>query len=138
MPAWISNIADVIGILSALLAAIFSIKTNMELRREKRRLNDKVKILLKYGEQTYSLPVDMTREELSRAEVLGRLGMIPINDVKKLDEKQPRFSLDHLNSQRFLTQLARIRNDRGDAVLEIPCTEEEFEQFDFSKRTADL
>jgi len=47
MPAWVSNVADVIGILSAVLAAIFSIKTNMELRQERKRLNGKVQITLK-------------------------------------------------------------------------------------------
>jgi hypothetical protein len=129
MRSWISDIADLIIIISALLAAIFSIKTNVELRREKQRLSGRVKILLKHGDQIYPLPVDMTREELSRAEVLGRLGMIPINDEKKLEEKQPRFVLSYLNSEAFLTQLAKIRADSGDAVLEIPCSREEFEQF---------
>jgi len=133
MPAWISNIADVIGILGALLAAIFSIKTNVELRREKQRLSGRIKILLKHGDQVYPLPVDLTREELSRAEVLGRLGMIPINDEKRLVEKQPRFLLNHLNSEAFLTQLAKIRADHGDTTLEIPCSKAEFEQFDFGK-----
>jgi hypothetical protein len=137
MPSWISDIADLIIIISALLAAIFSIKTNVELRKEQHRLSGKVKILLKHGDQTYPLPVDMTREELSRAEILGRLGMIPINDEKKLEEKQPRFALGYLNSEAFLTQLAKIRADGGNAVLEIPCTKAEFEQFDFGKHSAD-
>ncbi len=130
MPTWLSNIADIIGILSAVLAAIFSIKTNIELRQEKKRLSGGIKIRLKSGDHSYQLPVDLTREELSRAEVLGRLGMIQINDKKKLILKQPRFAIDYVNSESFLTQLVKIKNDNGDAVLEIPCSMEEFEQFD--------
>ena len=136
MPAWISNIADVIGILSAVLAAIFSIKTNLELRRERKRLNGKINIVLKRkdGEKRYQLPVGMTREELSRAEILGRLGMIPIDDKKKITLQQPRYAIDQVNTEEFLTMIDKIRNGDGDSTLEIECSEKEFAQFDFTSK----
>ena len=136
MPAWVSNIADIIGILSAVLAAIFSIKTNIELRKEKKRLNGKINIVLKQQNdgKTYQLPVGMTRDELSRAEILGRLGMIPIDDKKKITLQQPRYAIDHVNTEEFLTMIDKIRNGDGDSILEIECSEKEFAQFDFTSK----
>ena len=74
----------------------------------------------------------MTREELSRAEVMGRLGMIPIDDKKKIILQQPRYAIDHINTEEFLTKIDEIKNGKGDAVLEIECSKKEFDQFDFS------
>ena len=126
MPDWVSNSADIIGIISAILAAIFSIKTNIELKREKLRLRGKIQVQLKYGDKIYNLPIAIQRAELSRAEVLGRLGMIPM----KAGNMQPRFSIDEVNGTNFVQAIENIKNGTGDATLIISCTENEFEQFE--------
>jgi hypothetical protein len=74
--------------------------------------------------------VDITRNELSRAEVMGRLGMIPINDQKQLQVIQPRYAIDYINKEDFFVKLDNIKNGHGDSVLEIECSPEEFDQFD--------
>jgi hypothetical protein len=126
MPDWISNSADIIGIISAILAAIFSIKTNVELKHEKLRLNGKIQVQLKQGDNIYNLPTIIQRAELSRAEVLGRLGMIPM----KAGSKQPRFSIDAVSSTLFVQEIDKIKNGTGDATLIILCTQNEFKQFE--------
>jgi len=77
----------------------------------------------------------MAREELSRAEILGRLGMIPIYANKKINLNQPRYSIDHVNTEDFLVKIDEIRTGEGDSILEIECSEKEFAQFDLSTRT---
>ncbi len=71
--------------------------------------------------------MELRRAELTRAEILGRLGMIPMKT------KGSRFSLSYLNKPEFLAQINQIMDGSGDAVLTIPCTQEEFEQFDLTK-----
>lgn len=131
MPSRISDIKDLIIMISAALAAIFSIKTNIELRRERRRLDDRIKIVLTSNadNRRYELPAGLSRGEFSRAEIMGRLGMISINDKKKLNIKQPRFAIDYVNQEEFLNQIDKIKNGDGNAILEIPCSTEEFDQF---------
>ncbi len=127
---WIGYAADIIGILSALfalLAWLTSRKLRKEIAREKKRQNHKVKVVLRYGADSLDLPVELRRLELTRAELLGRLGMLPMKI------KGSRFSLGYLSTREFLQQINRISESEGDTILIIPCDKDEFEQFDSSK-----
>ena len=127
---WLGYIADVIGILGAIFALnawIQSRKNAETLKNEKKRQLKKVSVVLTYGGKSIELPVELRRSELTRAEVLGRLGMIPMK------KKGDRFSLTYLNSEKFLRRINEITDGNGDSVLEISCTEEEFSQFDIGK-----
>jgi hypothetical protein len=73
------------------------------------------------------LPIELRRAELTRAEILGRIGMIPMK------EKGKRFSLEYLNTSKFLRRINEIIEGHGDSDLVIPCTEEELNQFDYRK-----
>jgi hypothetical protein len=123
---WLGYVADVIGILSALfalLAWLSSRRLRKEIEQEKARQNKRIRVVLRYGSESLELPVELRRKEFTRAEVLGRLGMIPMKDKGK------RFSLNYLGDQEFLKQLNKIREGEGDSILIIPCNQEEFEQF---------
>jgi len=63
----------------------------------------------------------LCRAEITRAEILGRLGMI----LMKL--RGCRFSPE------FLRRLNEIIQGSEDTVLTIPCTQQEFEQFDLKR-----
>lgn len=120
-------IADIIGILGALFALFAwtqSLSVKRELKRERNRINKKVTLILNHGDQKVELPVELRRAELSRAEILGRLGMIPMK------EKGKRFSLRYLNTPEFLRQLNQVIDNEGDAILSISCSKEEIKQFD--------
>ncbi len=123
----VGYVASVLGILTA----IFSFLSWMQGRRiaqtqerEKSRLNRYVTVKLQYGAKEIELPVELRRGEFTRAELLGRFGMIPMK------EKGKRFSLGYLNKPEFLRQLNQVVATDGDALLTIPCDKEEFEQFD--------
>jgi hypothetical protein len=126
---WISLFADVIGILGAIFAFFAWIQARTvrkELERERARQNRTVTVVLQHGADKLPLPIELRRAELTRAEVLGRLGMIPMK------QKGQRFALSYVGTAKFLEQINRIAANVGDEELIIPCTREEFEQFDLS------
>jgi hypothetical protein len=108
-----------------ILAEITEIKRSLQnrLELEQKRQDQKIKVILNYGGSEMELPVALRRAEFSRAEILGRIGMMPMKEVGK------RFSLGYLNSSKFLDQVNQILTGEQDASLTIPCTESEFIQF---------
>ncbi|MEK7729072.1 MAG: hypothetical protein AAB354_11715 [candidate division KSB1 bacterium] len=128
------DLFNTFGTLVGLLAALFSLLAWLKARRiqkdqqaEKARQSKNITVTLQYGGKKIELPVELRRAELTRAEILGRLGMIP---MKKTGG---RFALAYLNTPEFFKQVHQIMDGNGDAVLTIPCTEEEFVQFDLTK-----
>ena len=120
-------VANILGIAGAMFAAGAWLKTRWiqrEMQAEKARQNKKVKIVLQHGGQSHELPVELRRTELTRSEILGRLGMVPMKVRSK------RFSIAYLNTDKFLRRINEIMAGTTDAILEISCTREEFEQFD--------
>lgn len=125
----LGSLADLIGILGALfalLAWLQSRQLRQEMQRETQRQNRKVMVIIRNGAQRLELPIELRRAELTRAEVLGRIGMIPMRN------KGQRFSLNYLSTPEFLQQINQIAEGTGNAVLEIPCREDEFAQFDLA------
>lgn len=132
---WLSLTADVIGVAGAVFALIgwlTTLQLRKQLEDEENRKNKMIKIILQYGKKAISLPVDVRRADLTRAEILGRLGMIPRKQSKQKTEKQERFGIDYLNKAEFFRQIETIQKGKDNATLIIECTKEEFEQFDFA------
>jgi len=73
------------------------------------------------------LPVIVRRLELTRAEILGRIGMIPVKNTTQGDS---RFGIKYINSPEFFKQIEQILESDGDTPLSIPLTEEEYNHFD--------
>jgi hypothetical protein len=132
MPEWISNASDIIGVLGGMFAFLAWIQT-LRLRRyqiaERERLNSMIRVVLQYEDKKYELPFPMRRSEFTRAELLGRLGMIPIKNDEN-EKEQKRFSLAYLNSREFFEKMNRIVQGEGDALLVVPCEWKEFNQFE--------
>ncbi len=127
---WISWIADVFGIVGAifaLMAWLESRRIRANLRQEQERQNRKVTVVLQHGANKLELPVELRRAELTRAEVLGRLGMLPMKN------KGVRFALGYVNTPEFFRSVGQVAASSGDAILTIPCSADEFAQFDLDK-----
>lgn len=119
--------ADIIGIAGAVFAFFAWRRTKRlseKLEKEKQRLSRKVTVVLNHGQEKIELPVQLRRAELTRAEILGWLGMLPLKN------KGGRFSLDYLSTPGFFHQINQIAEGTGDSVLTISCTKEEFDQFE--------
>jgi hypothetical protein len=127
-------VADILGILGAIFAFFAWLQTSklrQEYRREQDRQNRKVTVILQNGADRLELPMELRRAELTRAEILGRLGMIPMK------ERGRRFSLGYLNTPEFLSQINKIASNDGDDILTIPCKQDEFDQFDIDGSNGD-
>jgi len=81
-------------------------------------------VVLQNGADRLELPVELRRAELTRSEVLGRIGMITMKS------KGQRFSLEYLNQPDFLRQINTIAKTSEDGILTIPCKADELAQFD--------
>jgi hypothetical protein len=124
---YLSTIADIIGVLGAIFAFFAWLKARQiqkELQHEQQRQSRKITVILNYGPKPLELPVQIRRIELTRAEILGRIGMLPMKNPGA------RFSLGYINKPEFLQRIYEITGSTGDTTLTIPCTKEEFEQFD--------
>lgn len=128
----IGHSADIIGVLGAIFAALAWINTRKirnEARKETDRQNQKINVILRNYDtgKTITLPVKTSRAEFSRAELLGRIGMIPMKEQK---ERKERFAITYLNSKEFYQHLDRVRTGSEEHDFVIPCTENEINQFD--------
>lgn len=120
-------VADAIGIFGAFFALrawLLTRSLRQGALKEEERQNRKVRVILQHGAGSIELPVELRRFEATRAEILGILGMIP------MVQKGQRFSLSYLGRAEFLHQINQIASGTGDGLLTIPCTAEEFAQFD--------
>ena len=127
---WLNISANIISLLAALFSLFSWLKSrriHKETLEEKERQNKKVKVVLQNGAKDLELPVELRRGEFSRAEVLGRLGMIPMKDKGK------KFSIGFLSTLQFFHLVTNILAGNDDATLLIPCNDEEFAQFDIKK-----
>jgi hypothetical protein len=123
---YLSIIADIVGIAGAAFALLAWLKARQlqaDFQRERQRQQRTVTVVLQHGAARHDLPVYLRRAEFTRAEVLGRLGMLPML------QPSARFNLGYLNNPEFFRQINEISAGSGDATLTIPCTKEEFEQF---------
>jgi hypothetical protein len=115
------------GLTNKILNEINTIKSSFhkEFEQEQKRQEQRISVILQNGaRQRLELPVELRRAELTRAEILGRIGMIPMK------AKGQRFSLEYLNTPEFLRQINQILASDSNSVLTIPCNESEYAQFD--------
>lgn len=124
--SFISNICTIVGAFFSLLAWLYSFKTRQILEEERKRLNKKIEVVLQNGGRSLRLPIELRRAELTRSEILGRIGMIPMKNPGS------RFSIKYLSNSHFLTQINQITDNNTEMILTIPCDNSEIEQFDIN------
>jgi hypothetical protein len=112
----VSNLAGAIG---GIVAAFGALKV---LRAQKRALEGVTITLVLQGHGAErELPLEMLRKDVSRAELLGRLGMA-------LKNQGQRFSLAALSTPAFMRAVNEVAEGKTSNLI-IPCTEQEMEQF---------
>ena len=116
----IGLVADLIAVGTIIYGAI---KLDEE-RKERNRRGQNVFVELTNGGKIYRLPFALRREEMTRAEILGRIGMIP-----RVNPNVP-YRAEYTNNPAFLRDIRRIYEGHGvNEVLTISLSDEEFHQF---------
>jgi hypothetical protein len=118
-----------VGISAALIAAWQAYKLRQERKQENKRQDSTITVSLQSPTHRIDLPVELRRREFNRAEILGRIGMIPLKDPSPNN----RFKINHTNTREFLKNVNVIIDGQGDSELVISCTHEELEQFDLER-----
>jgi hypothetical protein len=121
-----ADVLSVVGSVFAFFAWTQAKINSKQMTKEKERMNSKIKIILRenVSKRQIVLPVHLRRLELTRTELLGRMGMIPMKN------KNNRFALSYLHTASFFEELNRIQSSNQEEDLVIPCSSEEIEQFD--------
>lgn len=125
----VGTIVGIIGMVISIFVLIKSRRIENFLEQEKARLNEKIKMVLKQGDNEYVLP-DLRRQDITRSEIQGRLGAIPMKTKGK------RYSIEFTNTDEFYKQIDLVSegsNDAGNSSLTINCTSAEFAQFSFAQ-----
>jgi hypothetical protein len=113
----ISLVADIIAILGIPFTA-WRLGAAMW---EKHRLDQTVTVKIVNGQKEY--PLTMQRRDVTRGELLGRIGMT---------QGEKRFAIRHLNTSDFLQNVKNIyEGGKRHSVLMIPVTDDEYRQFQF-------
>jgi len=84
-----------------------------------------VAIVIKFGsEKEYTLPVKIKRKNLTRAEIMGVLGLIP-----RTEAFTSGYKLDCLNNLSFFKQVEEAQTRRSITTLIIQCDKNNLKQF---------
>jgi len=114
-------VANLLGVVSVAVSSAIFIKMKLDERKQNKIVS--IKLVLVDGSYEVGLPLRMLRKDVARAEILGRMGMIPMK------EKGKRFSIKSLFTQEFMEEIMSVQLGKADTI-KIPCTREEIEQFD--------
>lgn len=123
------DVLDKIGIATGIIALLVSVSIRVYLWRKEQRDNDLIHIRLQVAESDVLIALhgQIRRKNLTRAEVLGLLGMLPMRDEGK------RYSLSKLSHPVFFAELEDAQVNGAVLDVTIPCSLMELRQFDFLK-----
>jgi len=128
----IAGLVSIVGTIFAYSAWRQAQQVNKTLEQEKERQNKNVKVMLKDPTHHIVLPFDLRRRETTRAEILGRIGMIPLMPLPD-GKPRPRFEILYTNTESFLRKMYEIIDGKDDAEFEITCESGELDQFNLAK-----
>lgn len=117
---------DKFGIVIGLITGLVTVAIWIHLLRKESRDNKLISISLAVPELEFkaTLPGKIRRKNLTRAELQGMLGMLPMKTMGQ------RYQLDALNDGAFFDDLENAQIDRDIKEIEIVCKPQELEQFD--------
>ncbi len=121
-------ILDQITIVISAFSMVFSFLVWLKLRKQKAFDSQRIQIrVVVPGSDKYiALWSKPERKHLTRAEVLGLIGLIPRNSKEN-------YKLAYLNARAFFQQLAEVQDNADNSLLLIECTEAELQQFNLDK-----
>lgn len=118
-----------IGIVIGLITGVITMLIWLHLKWREKKDNDLIAVSLLDSVTGYkaTLPCNIRRKNLTRAELQGLLGMLPMK------EKGKRYELGGLNRMDFFTSLEKAQVSRDIHEVSILCSSDDLMQFDKAK-----
>ena len=142
-PQWLGLLTDIIALLGIPWAGYQIYKGRREANIERQakakescRQNEDILIILKQegSQRKICLPNKVRRGELTRAEVFGRIGMIPtVSSKGASNESQSRFSVKKSSTESFIRKIDELHVSSDKTELILDCSAREMEQFDITE-----
>ena len=126
----VSAVLGILGTLAAFGAWVQATRVRREAEEDRRRRDELISITLRLegaGEEL-RLPVKIRRGDLTRSELQGLIGQIPMKPGP--DGRQPRYKIAFLFSDTFNDAVRAVRSVSGETDFVIPLTASEVDQFD--------
>lgn len=123
----IDKSATIVGLISAIIAAWQAWNLRRETQRKWQKDNEQICVKLRDESREIKLAIELQRGNLNRAELLGLIGMLPMN------EKGKRFEIAFLNTHGFSESLKEIRNSDDKFDFIVQCTPAELDDFKYPK-----
>jgi hypothetical protein len=124
-------ILDQVTIVLSAISMAFSFLVWLKLRKQKafdsQRIN--IRVVVPGTDKYIALWSKPERKHLTRAEVLGLIGLIPRHSKEN-------YKIAYLNTLDFFQHLADVQDDGDNNLLSIECTEQELLQFNLDKARA--
>lgn len=120
---FLDQVTIVISAVSMLFSFLVWLKIRKQIAIDSQRIQ--IKIVVPGTGISFRLWSQPERRHLTRAEVLGLIGLIPRNCPEN-------FKIAFLNTPQFFYNLAQVQ-DNNETTLRIECTKQELQQFDLEK-----
>ncbi len=121
-------VLDQITIVISAISMVFSFVVWLVLRKQKAFDSQRIQIrvVVPDTDKYITLWSKPERKHLTRAEVLGLIGLIPRHSKEN-------YKIVYLNTQTFFQHLAEVQDNAENNLLSIECTEQELQQFNLDK-----
>jgi len=126
-----SIFADILSVLGAFFAIygwLLLKINNLNYKKEKIRLNKAIDIIIRNESDKKKIvaPFKLRRKDLTRSEILGVIGMIPLKEHLK----NQRFShIEYLQTGTFWIDVEKVKDSEIENKIIIQCSQIEFDQF---------
>lgn len=124
-----------LGYVSTIISLVstgFSVSIWRLLKSKEKFNEQRIKILLKTPTEPFELPYEIERKNLTRSELQGLLGILPIKEGEGR-KATDRYQLSFLNTPAFFANLKAAQDNKDTTSMEIICYEYEVAQFDIEK-----
>lgn len=123
---------DILGYVSTIISLIstaVSVAIWLRIKTKEKFNEQRIKIQLKVPNttQSYDFPYEIERKFLSRSELQGLLGILPVKNASH------RYSLSFLTTIAYFDKLKAAQDDENTTAIEIICTQAEWDDFDWDK-----
>lgn len=132
------SVPDYIGIVTGIVSIIIwflSARTWFLVKRREERDNQRITIKLQHEDDTrqITLPAHPRRRDLTRGEIQGLVGTLPVAASPPGGGSQPRYRIAFFLKDEFYPKLEELQEDESKSELIITCTAAEWNQFDIEQ-----